>query len=145
MKIPSQLASKVHFTLPLAMMLIAGCGSGQGYVTGLVTLDGKPVETSRQRNGTVCFYRESGGGAPAIGIIDESGRYTLKTGGAGGLEPGNYLVGIAIKELTQPTNGVDMPSAKLVTPAKYNNVAQSGLKAEVKPGSNTFDFALQSK
>jgi hypothetical protein len=32
----------------------------------------------------------------------------------------------------------------LISPAKYASVRDSGLRAEVKPGSNTFDFALVS-
>jgi hypothetical protein len=145
MKTSTAIVPRRRRALLLSILMVVGCSNGQGYVTGLVTLDGKPVEASRERNGTVSFYRESGGGAPAIGIIDQSGRYTLKNGGAGGIEPGNYLVGVAIKELTQPTNGVDMPSVKLISPAKYSDVGQSGLKAEVKLGNNTFDIALQSK
>jgi hypothetical protein len=123
---------------------IVGCGSGQASVSGTVTLDGQPVIGSRQLNGTVSFYRESGG-APAIGIIDESGRYTLKTGGTGGLEPGNYRVGISIRQIIPPANPADMPAGHIISPAKYGDMSQSGLKADVKPGSNTFDFALQSK
>jgi hypothetical protein len=103
------------------------------------------VAGSRELNGTVSFYRESGSGAPAIGIIDNSGRYALKTGGAGGLEPGSYRVSIAVKQIIPPADPVEMPRARLISPTRYSDLSQSDLKAEVKPGNNSFDFALESK
>jgi hypothetical protein len=37
-----------------------------------------------------------------------------------------------------------MPQPTLITPKKYASVTGSGLREEVKPGNNTFDFALNS-
>jgi hypothetical protein len=133
------------FLLGVSASTVLGCGSGQASVTGAVTLDGKPVASSRELNGTVNFYRESGSGPPAIGIIDNSGRYALKIGGAGGLEPGSYRVSIAIKQIIPAADPAEMPRARLISPTRYSDLSQTDLKAEVKPGNNSFDFALESK
>jgi hypothetical protein len=124
---------------------VVGCGNGLVQVSGTVTLDGKPLAGGPQMDASVSFVREDGHGRPAVGVIDESGNYTLKTGSQTGVEPGSYLVGIEAKKITMPTTREGMPQATLLTPAKYGNVTESGLRAEVKPGSNTFDFALESK
>jgi hypothetical protein len=125
--------------------LVVGCGDGLSSVTGTVTLDGKPIEGGPLMYGTVSFYRSGGGGAPAVGVIDESGRYSLKTGAREGIEPGKYDVGIAVKKVTLPTTAEGMPQPHLVTPEKYASTRDSGLRADVKPGNNTCDFALSSQ
>jgi len=128
----------------LSLPIIAGCGNGLAAVSGVVTLDGQSVG-GPDKYGTVSFSRESGGGAPAIGIIDESGHYELKTGSQAGVEPGTYLIAIAVKRVTPPKNQDGLPQLTLLTPAKYASGTQSGLRGEVKPGRNTIDFALSSK
>jgi hypothetical protein len=114
-------------------------------VNGVVSLDGAPISGGGDISGTVRFYREGGGGAPAIGRIDESGRYTLRTGGQQGIEPGTYLVGIVVKKITPPDVPGGMPGAKMITPGRYGSVTQSGLREVVEPGNNTIDFELSSK
>lgn len=128
----------------LLVATLLGCGDGMSTVTGTVTLDGSPVSVGKQMNGTVNFVREDGSGARATGHLDESGQYSLNTGAQSGLEPGTYLVGIAVNQISIPADANAMPQAKLITPKKYASTRNSGLKAEVKPGSNTFDFALES-
>ncbi len=128
----------------VAMYSLVGCGGSEASVSGTVTLDGKPVEGSRELYGTVNFYRADGGGAPATAMIRESGSYSLVTGGAKGLEPGNYKVAVTIKEIIPPKEPGGETGNKRIGPAKYGQPAQSGLTAEVKPGKNTFDFALSS-
>jgi hypothetical protein len=127
-----------------AIVLVAGCNDQSSVVRGTVTLDGKPIVGGPQMYGTVTFYHSDGSGAPAVGIIDESGRYLLKTGTEGKLPPGDYLVGIAVKQITKPSTLGGMPQAHLITHAKYTDVNESGLKTTVRPGTNTFDFALTS-
>jgi hypothetical protein len=128
----------------LTTFVVSGCGNGLATVTGAVTLDGQPI-TGADKYGTVSFYRESGGGAPAIGVMDESGHYTVRTGSQAGMEPGTYLVGIAVKKVTPPAQQYGLPTATLITPTKYSSVQQSGFRSEVKAGRNTIDFALSSK
>jgi hypothetical protein len=128
-----------------ALPLIVGCGSNLASVAGTVTLDGKPVTGSEQLYGTVSFYREEGGGAPAIAIIDKSGQYRLRTGGQDGIEPGTYVVGIAVKKVTPSATEGGMPTAELISPARYASVSQSGFREVVESGNNTIDFDLESK
>lgn len=109
-----------------------------------MTLDGQPVG-GPDKYGTVTFSRESGGGAPAVGIIDESGHYTVKTGAQDGIEPGTYLVSVSVKRITKPASRDSMPQATLITPAKYASVKESGFRNDVKPGRNAIDIALSSK
>jgi hypothetical protein len=123
---------------------MAGCGNGLATVSGTVTLDGQPAG-GPDRYAAVNFSRESGGGAPAVGIVDESGHYTLKTGAQDGLEPGNYSVAISVQKVTPPKSQDAMPQLTLISPAKYSRAAESGLRKEVKPGRNAIDFALSSK
>ena len=133
------------FLWMLAAALIVGCGDGSATVSGTVTLDDQPIVGGPQMYGTVSFYRADGSGAPAIGIIDASGGYTLKTGTENRVEPGPYAIAIAVKRIDLPTTPEGMPRPHLVTPEKYASVTTSGLQAEVAPGSNTFDFQLDSE
>lgn len=125
-------------------LVTTGCGNGLASVSGAVTLDGKAI-TGADKYGTVTFYRDSGGGAPAVGIMDETGHYTLKTGSQDGIEPGKYRVAVAVKKVTPAAQRDSLPTAKLITPEKYSSTQQSGFLHEVKPGRNTIDFALSSK
>jgi hypothetical protein len=128
----------------LFLPIIAGCGSGLASVNGTVTLDEKPAG-GPDRYGTVTFYQESGSGTPAVGIIDESGGYRLKTGSRDGIEPGTYLIAVAIKKVTPPAAPGGMPQATLISPPKYASVTDSGFRNEVKPGRNSIDLELSSK
>jgi hypothetical protein len=125
------------------MFTASGCGNGLASVSGVVMLDGRQVGGA-DKYGTVTFVRESGG-APVVGIIDESGHYTLKTGTQDGVEPGMYLVSIAVRKITPSAQQYGLAQATAITPARYASAAQSGLKNEVKPGRNTIDFNLSSK
>jgi len=129
----------------LFLLVTAGCGDDLASVSGTVTLDGQPVVGGADKYGTVIFCKEDGSGAPAIGILDSSGRFTLTTGSRNRVEPGKYLVGVAVKKISPPATPDGMPQATLITPQKYASVTQSGFTAEVQPGRNHFDFALSSK
>lgn len=129
----------------LGLPLSLGCGSDLAAVSGTVTLDGQPVNGSEKFYGTVSFYREEGGGAPAVGIIDSAGAYQLRTGSQNGVEPGPYMVGIAIKKITPSTVPGGMPQAELVSPRHYASVSNSGIREVVEPGKNVIDFQLTSK
>lgn len=129
----------------LALSTVVGCGDGLATVSGTVTFNGEPIEGGPGMYGTVTFYPESGSGAPAVGFIGESGQYEVKTGARSGLEPGPYLIGIAVKKITMPTNPDEMPRPTLITPKKYASVTESGLRENVEPGNNTIDFELFSK
>jgi hypothetical protein len=134
----------IALTMLLGTPALAGCGNGLASVSGTITLDGKPVQGGPQMDASVSFIREDGRGAASAGTIDESGHYRLMTGAQAGVEPGSYLVGVAAKQIIPPAKPDGMPQAKLITPRKYAIVTESGFRADVKPGSNTLDFALSS-
>lgn len=128
----------------VAIAMVGGCNGQSSVVTGTVTLDGKPIAGGPQMYGTVTFQSPDGSGAPAVGIIDDSGQYLLKAGTQGHLPPGDYLVSIAVKKITLPTTPDSMPQALLVTHADYASASDSGLRASIRPGNNTLDFSLDS-
>jgi hypothetical protein len=123
--------------------VFTGCGNGLATVEGTVTLDSQPVGGAGIY-GTVTFSRESGG-APGVGTIDQSGHYELQTGSRNGVEPGDYMVAVSVKRVEPPVNRDALPKATPISPEKYASAAQSGLRADVKPGRNSIDFALSSK
>jgi hypothetical protein len=133
------------FGLLLTSLAIAGCSNGSASVSGTVTLDGMPVEGGPELYGTVAFYREDGGGAPAVGVIQDGGHYELATGNKQGLEPGNYMVGVAVKKILPPAEPGGLTRPQRLSDPKYAMPKESGFRADVKPGSNRFDFELQSK
>lgn len=133
----------LYLVVLLAPVAIAGCSDGLGKVAGTVTIDNQPVAGGPELYGTVTFTPASGG-APGVGIIDGSGHYSVSTGAQKGVAPGTYLVSIAVRQVKPPTNQDALPQATLISPKKYLNSATSGLREEIKAGSNTCDFALTS-
>lgn len=145
--------------LPLAMLAVVGCGSSGPrvqLVVGKVMLDGKPVA-----NASVGFSPVSPGkGMPAAGTTDEAGVFRLTTFGGGkaekGAVAGDYVVTItkteAIGEYPTYVEGGPVPppfnpKIRYVVPRPYAESATSGLRATVKPGSNSdasFQFDLKS-
>lgn len=113
-------------------IVLPGCGSGDdtpplGDVSGTITLDGQPLE------GVIVAYKPEVGRA-ATGTTDAQGKYTLEFAyGVSGCKVGPNSV-----YLEWPLGST---KAKTLSP-KYTT--QSELKADVKEGSNTLDFALQS-
>jgi hypothetical protein len=141
---------------------LAGCGpSGPPTqaVSGVVTLDGKPVSGA-----TVTFSPSAAGGAFASGLTNAEGRFSLNAALAGakagaGTLPGDYLVSISKIESSEAARPDD-PNApgydplasvssrpappKYLVPKAYGEPATSGLTATVGPGGGSFEFQLQS-
>lgn len=113
------------------VLLPLGCGSDRpdiGYVTGVVTFEGKPLA-----NAEVTF--EPRGKRFSFGKTDEEGRYEM-----------TYIrdeKGVAVGECVVRITLDDPNSPRQFIPLKYN--ANSELTAEVKPGKNEFDFDLKSR
>jgi len=133
------------FALLLSALAAAGCGrSLPAGVSGLVTLDGKPLST-----GLVTFFPSAG--PVAYGSIDSNGRYVLRTGSTGGLEPGDYVVTVAANAApVSPPAPVGNrqyaePILPLITPLLYAKRERTPLRATVTAGSQTIDFELSSK
>jgi hypothetical protein len=144
----SNWALRVHaswWAILLIMLMVNGCGRSTATVSGTVTLDGSPVDGRTDLYGTVSFSREDGGGAPAVGIIKSGGRYDLTTGAKDGLEPGNYLVAVSVKKILPPTEAGGLTRPQRLSAAKFAKPEDSGLRAQVKPGNNKFDFAIISE
>jgi hypothetical protein len=123
--------------LALYLASSAGCAKHESAVTGSVTLDGVPLS-----RGTVTFHPREGGAA-AYARIDADGRYTLKTGAEEGLKPGKYVATVVA---TAPPGPGESETAvgKLLIPARYGMVEQSGLEYTITTGKNQVDIPLKS-
>ena len=114
------------------LIFTAGCGGSTdqpelGDVSGVVTLDGKPVV------GVNVVFKPDVGRAAAANT-DAEGRYTLQ-----------YLEGVQGCKLGANTVSFDWPPGAtnaIGIPAKYNGDA--AFKFDVKSGSNTFDLKMES-
>jgi hypothetical protein len=139
----------------IGFLLIPGCsddGLGTRYpVSGTVTYQDKPLEKGR-----ITFNAAGPDARTASGEI-EHGSYRLTTFTDGdGAMPGKYKVAITAKDadygklIEKSQGGIPHQrdvmkvnqQAKRLIPAKYELDKTSGLEREVKPESNTFDFAL---
>ena len=120
-------------SIALAMaVVLSGCGTqgdqpDLGHVTGKVTIGGTPL------GGVIISFMPDSGRA-ATATTDEGGEYELVyLDGVKGCKIGPNTVGFFV-----PTGG----SPSHAIPKKYQG--KSELKAEVKPGPNTFDFDLEA-
>lgn len=117
------------------LMLCAGCGSSDyGYVSGTVTVEGKPLP-----NAMVTFTPEPSG-RPSSGLTDDNGVYNLiYTKDQKGALIGQHIVRIS----TAVAAGDYGKTTRETIPAKYNIASE--LKREVKPGRNTIDIEVDYK
>jgi hypothetical protein len=137
-------------------VFLVGCSGGTGDpnrpdtapVTGVVTLDGKPVE------GASVSFQAQEGQHSAFGQTNAEGRYQLTTFVSGdGAVPGKYVVTIRKTESVggnavpqdDPNYGKQPlipPTIKFIVPEKYSNPKTSGLTATVSEGENDIPFEL---
>lgn len=125
------------------VLLLCGCGGGAdtpdlGQVSGVVTLDGQPLE------GAVIEFIPQGG-RPSSGTTDSEGKYDLRYT----VEEDGALIGsheVRITTAREQTGGEgDQPLVEAreeQLPPKYHT--KSELKENVEAGSQTIDFALES-
>jgi hypothetical protein len=118
-----------------------GCGGGDGpelaTVKGTITLDGKPLAGAE-----VSFQPESAAGSPALGETDQQGRYEMRhSRSRKGAQVGLHKVRITTAIERENDRGKIIRARERV-PAKYN--VKTELVREVKSGSNTIDFELDS-
>jgi hypothetical protein len=131
LKISSRIA------LILLTLLFAGCGGeklpGLGQVTGVVTLDGKPVPDA-----AIVFTPAEAGATASLGQTDSTGKYELYySRGNKGAKVGEHSV--TISSFHDAGEGGQVQ--RELIPARYN--LKTELKASVKRGSNKFDFDLK--
>jgi hypothetical protein len=125
-----------------ALATYLGCSSDQTTIEGAVSFDGQAVE-----RGSITFEPVSGTGPSAGGTI-ENGRYKID---ANGVTPGEMIVRISAVRPTgkkieagpPERSGTLVDEVRPYIPAAYNE--QSTLKAQVKAGKVTQDFALKSR
>lgn len=139
-KVASRIAA---VSLASVVCLAAGCGQ-PGKVSGVVTLDGAPLSTG------VITFNPAVSGPSAYGAIGADGRYELRTGATAGLAAGEYVVTVAANAAAQEQPGAgSWPGTErvlpLVTPRKYADREKTPLRATVKAGGQTLDFALISE
>jgi hypothetical protein len=127
-----------------------GCGSKSNLapVSGIVTIDGKPVAAAQ-----VLFTSPSG--RPAAGETDGQGRYVLSTHETGdGAAVGTYGVTVTARPTIQvdaagavgPPTGRPKVEHGAVSPVplKYSNPSNPQLTVEVKPGDNDIPLELKN-
>lgn len=128
----------------ILVVSLAGCvdNSGLAPVTGVITLDGKPLEKAG-----VMFHPDAGG-VPAAGETDADGKFTLSTRVPGdGASIGNNVMTVAKAGHANPGAAVEegeIVAMKLLTPLKYGNPKTSGLTIEVKRGMEPVKIDLVS-
>lgn len=118
-------------------------------VTGVVTLDGKPLAGA-----VVTFLNQDEHGTLTVGETDENGAYRLKYLGAEGTTAGPYrvavsylmsadgeVIGLARRSTNSPTAEVN--SATELLPPRYSDLGRSTMKAEVPLGGGSFSFELE--
>ena len=124
--------TRLLFTL-LVLPAVIGCGRkgdrpDLGTVTGVVTLDGKPLAQA-----SVSFSQT--GKRPSVGTTDGEGRYTaLYIRDIEGVAVGENLVRIS-------KYGKD--GATEIVHERYNS--KSDVKVQVKPGRNELNWDLTSE
>jgi hypothetical protein len=121
----------------------AGCGRHASRLSGRISLDGKPLTTG------VITLTPVGEGPSAYAAIGVDGRYSIHTGAATGLDPGEYVVTVAANASAAAGTVAEAPGNKgllpLITPPHYGDARKSPLRARVEPGSQELDFELQSR
>lgn len=143
--------------LLLLLPVVAGCGSGQGTVSGRVLYNGKPLP-----GGWITFRPVDSRQNSVPALIDPNGNYEAK------LPAGDVLISVDNREL-EPVPaapapglppGVRLPPAEApkgeakdaaTRPAgtyvpileKYYNVETSGLRYTVKKGPQPYDIELK--
>jgi len=111
-------------------------------VTGMVTLDGKPVADA------AVLFTPVGGGPPASGTTDGEGRFQLTAVNQPGAVPGEHQVTIT-KQTMHGITADGMPGPEGIriewhVPEKYSKPETSGLKANVSRQETDFTFTLSS-
>jgi len=134
------------------LLLGIGCGSSQSAialipVSGLVTLDGSPVDQAKVTFVPQLETKGNGG----WGITDALGKYSIKTPqGAVGVPEGQYKV--AISRRLNPDGSTPNPDeppieskARETLPFGVSDESKTMLKATVSASAKQFDWPLKGK
>lgn len=140
---PSHFSSKtVRWRCGLALLAACiGCDSSTT-ISGIVSLDGKPLQITDGMRGTVVFQPASHQGPTLNGMIDASGRYTLAAGSETAVPPGVYLATVSAVEILPGDEEDAQQQGRRITPERYASAAESGLRVKVLTGDNHIDLDL---
>jgi hypothetical protein len=124
-------------TAIFTMSLVSGCGSGDGYklarISGVVKVDGKPVEGLRISFEPIGGTDRPYPGPESIGITDEEGHYTLATfseGSKAGAVVGKCRVRIFTLPSSQVEGKKDISDDRA---ADYDPIAEiKALKSQIR-------------
>ena len=131
---------------------VIGCGPRRPTtypVSGVVTLDGKPVQ------GATVMLRPEVGGRPAVGTTNQRGEFKLTTFDQNdGALPGQHVVTV-VKKITTgimaTPDGLSGPVApggikeQWIIPKKYSDAKTSGLSANVRSDMEPLKLDLHSQ
>jgi hypothetical protein len=124
----------------LALTVLVGCGARKAVVSGLVTLDGQPLD-----RGDMQFFPVAGDGQTSFAFIGPDGRYRAE------LSPTRTKVVIhlsrVVKKVKEYENVPDSPLVEIreeVLPARYSDMNKTELHIDAVPGDNQVDFDLKS-
>lgn len=116
---------------------LCGCGANVSTISGKVTIDGKILD-----KGDIGFHQAEGV-VVSTTQINQDGSY--KIGAESKTMPGNYKIVIIANEVSIGKGPGSVPMPTRITPLAYSSKEQTPLKAELKAGSNEFNFDLKSK
>jgi hypothetical protein len=116
---------------------LCGCGGNVSTVSGKVTLEGNILD-----KGDIGFHQAEGV-VVSTTRINQDGSY--KIGAEAKTLPGNYKVVIIANEVSIGKGPGNVPMPTRITPLAYSSKEKTPLKAELKAGSNEFNFDLKSK
>ena len=116
---------------------LCGCGANVSTISGKVTIDGKILD-----KGDIGFHQAEGVMVSTT-QINQDGSY--KIGAEANTLPGNYKIVIIANEVSIGKGPGSVPMPTRITPLAYSSKEQTPLKAELKAGSNEFNFDLKSK
>lgn len=133
------------------LLSVLGCGSGGGNLpktvpaSGIVTLDGKPVDGAQ-----VVLVPANEGMTGATGVTDASGHFSLRAyPQKDGAIPGEYKAQVSKTievKLKGSVDGGDAVRFDYGVPGKYTTADKSGLKVTIPDsGNRDIQLALSSK
>jgi hypothetical protein len=119
----------------------SGGGDRLNPVSGKVTYKKQPL-----KGATVTFHPQ---GAmtkqthPSVGLTDENGEFTLRTGKKTGAPAGQYVITVicsaTVDKKGKGAISTEPPDAKDILGGAYADVKTSTIKREVKAGTNQID------
>lgn len=126
-----------------ACLMVSGCGNGLSQVSGIVTMDGQPLNAGDDVHATI-FFQPASGGPSAAGVLNADGEYSLSSGSQKGVAPGEYLVTVSATKLIPTQNPGETPTGKLISHPKYVSAKTSGLRFQVTEGRNEINVPIES-